>query len=60
MKLYVKPTSRAILTMDWPDGWRIPVSGEHLLTNHGLFTVETVQWEFEDDEPAVQLRVSEY
>lgn len=60
LAVYRGPELR-MLALDWPDDWRVPVHGEHLMLGEDsdTYVVTGVQWEFGgEDEPAVMLRVT--
>lgn len=57
IRVFVLPAGGTIFEFAWPSQWRLPIEGELLLTDRGQFQVQVVQFEFEDGEPAVQLRV---
>lgn len=58
MKIYLDLPDDAggFTQINWLSTWRIPVTGDLLLLPNGVFRVDLVQFELED-EPAVQVRV---
>lgn len=57
MMIFITPANEDIFEFEWPDYWRIPTAGEHLLIDAYDYVVESVQWEFQQGDDSVQVRV---